>query len=1427
MITCPGREQLDRFLADELPPAKVSEIETHVENCTACRESLAHLSQLSSVLEYPQQVAKSQSSSSISPEFLARMKNRQFQVSDRTKSAPPSGSVPGQIAVNTTLPSVPGYEVLAEIGRGGMGVVYKARHLGLKRLVALKMLLGSGFESHDSRQRFRREAQSIGRLQHPNVVQVYDFGETDAGPFFSLELLESGSLARRLDGNPWNPDAAARFVERLAWAIQFAHEQGVIHRDLKPANILLQSGTGEKPLESATHSADSSIKIHPALYVPKITDFGLAKCLDEDQQQTANGAILGTPSYLAPEQADSKLGAVGPATDVYGLGAILYELLTGSPPFRGDSIMSTLLLVTHQEPVRPSRLNPKIPRDLETICLKCLHKSPAKRFASASLLAEDLHRFLAGEPVLARPVGGMEKAWRACRRNPLIATLLSSIMLVAFVGFAGTAWAWRSAKDGWNRAETALSREITANQELAEQTARTEDALYVRKLALAHHEWLGFNVRRANELLAECPVEQRSWEWQYLHRICNDEVLSLKGNKYPVRSVAFSPDGKRIATGTGRWPIDVLSPLPSAIEPGEARIWDAETGVEILNLRGHQAAVMGVTFSPDGRFVATASFDQTARMWDAKTGKELFVLKSSSSWVHSVAFSPDSSRLASSNAGAIQIWDTSTGQETLTLSGNADSIFSVAFTPDGRRLVSGGRDSTIKVWDIQSAVGRDVSTPLLTIIGPLDVRRIAISPDGRRIVAGGYNGRVKVFDLVSGAEIVTQYGHPTNVAGVAYSPDGRTIVSTDFEGRVLMWDAETTDHLRVIRGHAGGVYSVAFRSDGRHLATGGADGTVKIWDVTTDQAFRELSPKGGWLRHLAFSPDSRHVAAAGPMSSRGQQPFARIWNLSTPSSQQTLMAHRKGVTSTAFTFDGTHFVTGSADHTAKIWHVRDGKNVKTLRGHTDTVTTVACSSDGRWIASGSADKTIRVWKVTTLDAGTSALLPSLAAALPASMVSTLPSTIEAVPHLTLKNQKTGVTTIALSPNNRWLASGDLGGTIRLWDVMTGKELLVLPDLPGPVASLAFDPHSMQLAAACYDKYPRVWELKDLASEGLSVSEARLFRGHVDQVFSVAFNADGRRLASASSDATVRLWDVSSGQETLALRAPVQGQAAVAFSPDGRTLSAGSEAVILWESVRPDRNTAEWIEAWHRAEFDRAKTDLLWFTASYHLSRLLDFQPGTSNLYLERADLRLFQREWALAAADFSQYFRRQPTHLALQFRQAAAFLLAGDEPSYHTLCNAMLAKHGQTRDALQAYYLIRLCTLLPQAPETVERLRRLTEDVLTSRTKAPAELHTVAIACYRAGRYAECNTAARASLAAEPQWQSREINHLVLAMSLHKLGQTDEALREFKSFVAWAEKAEALPKSQSRHTLGIHPSDWLTILILRKEAESALGIAGE
>ena len=413
----------------------------------------------------------------------------------RTDAECPVPPVPSSLATVGSWPSLPGYAILDILGRGGMGVVYKALQVGLNRLVALKMIVSGVHAGPEELARFRREAEAVAGLRHPNIVQIYEIGELDGVPFFSLELADGGSLADRLDGTPQPARAAAELVETLARAVHAAHECGIVHRDLKPANILLSVSSDQRAV-SGKKPERAGLDHHSLVTddcTPKITDFGLAKRLDIEVGQTKTGAVIGTPSYMAPEQAAGRTREIGRATDVYALGAMLYELLTGRPPFRAETALETARQVIYVEPVSPRRLQPRVPRDLETICLKCLAKEPRKRYACALALAEDLHRYLGGEPIQARPATPWERAIKWTKRRPALAALIAATCVAVLSLFAF------SAEHLHQRARDA-ERELGRHLQLEKLRGDVQDLLSQVRQAIAAREWSKARTRQREAL---------------------------------------------------------------------------------------------------------------------------------------------------------------------------------------------------------------------------------------------------------------------------------------------------------------------------------------------------------------------------------------------------------------------------------------------------------------------------------------------------------------------------------------------------------------------------------------------------------------------------------------------------------------------------------------------------------------------------------------------------------------------------------------------------------------------------------------------------------------------------------------------------------------------------------------------------------------
>jgi WD40 repeat protein/serine/threonine protein kinase len=1316
----------------------------------------------------------------------------------------PTLSTPG----GGTTRLIGSYEVLKTIAHGGMGVVYKARQPGLNRIVALKMILAGDDAAPEELARFRKEAEAAAGLIHPNIVQTYEVGVHEGKPFFSMEYVEGGSLEQQLRTSPFPALQASLLIETLARAVEYAHRRGIIHRDLKPANILL-AGTSDpeigvrgqgsgvcpkrEPKGKRPERDDYSLTPVPCPLTPKITDFGLAKQIGDGQAAlTRTDAILGTPSYISPEQSEGKQRLVGPSTDVYALGAILYALITSRPPFLAETPFDTLLQVREQEPVPPRRLSPSVPRDLETICLKCLQKDPPKRYASALALAEDLRRFAVGEPIMARPIGTWERGRKWAARRPAIAALCATVVLITGVGLTGITWQWLRAEDRREAAETARANAELARTAEFEQRARAERALYFHGIALAHREWLAYNVDHADQLLEESPPELRNWEWSYLKGLCHADLLTLRGHKNAVSSVAFSPDGKRIASGGGSW---------AGAGPGEVVIWDASSGTRLATCSGNIGQVMSVAFSPDGLRVAAASFDGTVRVWLAATGEETLVIKAHRSWVHAVAFSGDGLRLASGSSDrTVKIWNAATGQELQTLACPTGDVFSVAFSPDGLRLASGTWSGVVQYWDVSPGRHGRESTPLMTLRGPTDVRSVAISPDGKLLVAASYDHSAQVWELSSGKELCTYRGHSSPVLSAAFAPDGVRVASAAYEGSVQIWNAWTGEELAALRGHVGSVPGLAFSPDGQRVVSGGKDRTIRVWDATNKQDARDIQLGFyGGIYNLAMSKDGRWLATAGVRTRQREESVARLWDLDSGPTLRFLRGHGGAVLGVAFNPNQECLATASADKTVKIWSVESGQVLQTLHGHKGAVNRVIYSPNGAYLASAGEDRTIRVW-----DAATSR------------------------PLQTINGHAGAITCLDFSPDSRTIASGSEDRSIRIWDAKTGAELLRCSEkLAGTVTSVVFSPDGEYFAGVGGDETIKIWAAAREQSPDLERPPLKTLRGHTDAVTGVCFSPDGQRLASSSMDFTVRIWDPGSGDEVMTLHYPKGHASAVAFSPDGRRLAASGVNIRVWEAIGPD-SRRELVQSdtgleWHRQEARDYLQNGYWYGAIIHLDHLLAVESEKRDLYAQRALAHAALGQWPSAGADSLRSGALDPGNLEGYFNHLAMLLLAGDNAGYNLARQELLERRLGTENARTAYLIGRSCSLGPWAADEDRRLPvALALAAVQNAPWLPWYQHGLALAYYRAGQYEEAARQAWVSMVAEPGWNAHVLNWLLLSMAYSQLGRGHEAQAFFNQANMWIDKkAHDLPREQAPF-LGLTQHDWLACTLLRQEADALL-----
>jgi WD40 repeat protein/tRNA A-37 threonylcarbamoyl transferase component Bud32 len=1128
-------------------------------------------------------------------------------------------------------PDVAGYETLERLGHGGMAVVYKARHLELNRLVALKLILAGAHAGTEALGRFRIEAEAVARLHHPHVVQIYEVGEAEGRPYLALEFMEGGSLAQKVAGMPLPPRSAAELLQTLAHAVHAAHQRGIVHRDLKPANVLL--------------TADGT---------PKISDFGLAKQLDSQEGaetsgpafQTRTGAILGTPSYMAPEQAAGQSKAIGPAADVYALGATLYELLTGQPPFRGPTMLDTLDQVRSQEPVPPRRLQPTVPRDLESICLKCLAKETGNRYASADQLAGELRRYLNGEPLLlTRPVGKAERLWRWSRRHPAQAAAgalgAAALLAVAALGIGSLftlqqAQLAKSLQEEQEQTQLALQEAQTQRALADEQRQRAEkfrrEAQHVsailgleRGRALSEQGETGRGMLWLAHSLEVAPADAAD-----LQRLIRAELAQwypqlspLKAclpHPYGIWDAAYSPDGTTVLTGCG----DLNPP------EGEARLWEAATGrpldpplvMKVLWEKGN--VVWRVAYSPDGKTVLTASLVQIAQLWDVTTRKPRGVpLLHWQDGIMAVAYSPDGKTVVTGTSKKAQIWETATGKPLGPPLTHQGPVLAVAYSPDGKTVLTGSQDKTARLWE--TATGRPIGSPLQH---QDTVWAVAYNPDGQTVLTGSGDGTARQWEVATGKPLGPPLRHQGIVQAVAYSPDGKMALTASVDNTARLWEAATGKPIGPPLQHEDLVRTVAFSPDGKIAVTGSRDKTARFWDTATGKPVGPPLPHRELVSAVAFSPDGK-ILLTGSLDKT-----ARLWEAVTGKFRRPPLAHQGEVQVVAYSPDGKTTVTASQDKTARLWETATGKPRSPPLSHQGPVTAVAFSPDGKTLLTGSADKTARRWNVATgQPIGAPLQHPESVTAVAYSPDGKTVVTVSKDKTTSLWDAASGQPirrpltyqgtslSVALSPDGRILIKSSTDRTAQLWDAVTGKPIGSPLARPGPVQIVAFsrdgrrfvtgsqDPSDfkghVQLWEAATGKplgpsltYPLLLRAVALSPDGKTVlvggvdGTARLWDGttgkpvgpplaHKQAVLAVAFSPDGRTLLTGSWDATGRLWDAATGKPIGPPLPHQQPVTAVAFSPDGRTVLTASadKTARLWDVQSPVAGDVERITLW--------------------------------------------------------------------------------------------------------------------------------------------------------------------------------------------------------------------------------------------------------
>jgi len=1052
-------------------------------------------------------------------------------------AAPPTGTV-----IVANLSERPGdrigrYKLLQEIGAGGMGTVWMAEQTEpVRRRVALK-LIKQGMDWGQVLARFEAERQALALMDHPNIAKIFDAGVTgDAQsqidqksqiptgrPYFVMELVKGIPLTKFCDEQRLSIRERLELFVPVCQAIQHAHQKGVIHRDISPSNVLVALYDGQP--------------------VPKVIDFGIAKAIGQSLTArtlfTEFGAIIGKLEYMSPEQSEMNQLDIDTRSDIYSLGVLLYELLTGTTPLTHEALRQfafdeTLRRIREQEPPKPStrlvetkerlatisaqrkldsaHLTKLLRGDLDWIAMKCLEKDRRRRYETANGLAMDVKRHLSGDPVIAGPPTAAYRLQKIVRKHKAVVSVALAFLLLltsaTAVSLAFGVAARRARKGAEQNAEVAAK----ASAEAQAQQKRSAETLIDMKLQRAEDFFAADDSARGVAYLANVVTTDPS------NRVAVSRLLSalafhdfrlpfkeLVGHGRSVTGVRFSPDGLRLAT---------------ASEDKTALVWDAETGARVCGPLRHEGPLLSLDFSPDGLRLATASEDKTALLWHAETGARVCGPLRHEGPVLSVHFSQDGRRLiTASEDRTARIWDAQTGELLMPPLRHAEMVSSARFSPDGLWVVTASRDSTAIVWD--SRTGRALSKPLAH---GLWVAAAEFSPSGLGVATASWDKTARVWDAITGKHTTPPLRHDLWVMSARFSPDGGRLVTASFDKTARVWDAKTGQPLTMPLRHRERLRSAEFSPDGLEVLSVSLSG-ARLWDAKSGEPLTELLQHAGRLQSAQFSPDGLRVATGS------SDKTARIWYLKSGKPLSPPLAHNRAIRYAEFSPDGSRAATASDDSTARVWDAVTGRPLTGALRHGNWVYSVKFSPDGLRVVTASEDRTAQVWHAKTGEP----LTPPL-------------------------RHKGAVRSASFSPDGLRVVTASDDHTAQMWEAKTGKPLGVPLVHGGPVRSADFSPEGLRVITASDDFTARVWD----ANTGEAVTKPL---SHEHWVLSAQFSPDGRRVVTASEDGTAQVWDAITGKPTTP---PLRHDGVVnlaQFSSDGRWVCTASSdnTARVWDS----------------------------------------------------------------------------------------------------------------------------------------------------------------------------------------------------------------------------------------------------------------------